>query len=191
MKKWILCLCVVLGSVNVLFAKEYRWNQNIVFDAPASGQVRYNAPDRLEMNWGDLFLSIQLFDSRGVTDAVLTTNLHRRAAEYNMYDTRIDKYSRNFFEGFCLKGTLPDGSRVNIYNMVSKKTGLCVQVLVCYTSVSEKVAKKLAKSFKQQEVKKKDVKKDKPKHKQKIQKKDAPLKPIKKSSTSPAELYEI
>ena len=69
---------------------------------------------------------------------------------------------------------------------MSKKTSLGVQVTVNYTRDSQKEAKRLIKSLKEEKAKEK-----KPRIKQKIQKKDAPPKPIKTPSVSPAELYEI
>ena len=179
-------MAIMLATASGLRAETYNWLHDITFDAPTDGTVLFNSRDRLEMVWHDMTFVVQIYSNKGINDELLKKNLQRRAADYNMYDTRTDKYKRNSFEGFYLTGTLPDGSRANIHNMLSSKTGLFIQVLVNYTTDSEKAAKKLIKSLKQEPAKKK-----KQVRKQKIQKKDAPQKPIKKSSTSPVELYEI
>ena len=187
---YIIFLVAMAGSAH---AEVYRWLYDLKFEAPDNGQIVYNTRDRLEMVWADMTFVVQVYSNNGVTDELLKQNLQRRAAGLNMYDTRTDKYNRNSLKGFCLKGTLPDGSTAEIYNVVSKKSGMCLQFIVNYTRDSEKVAKKLVKSIVEDKNNnaKKDSKDDKPVRKQKIQKKDAPPKPIKKSSTSPAELYEI
>ena len=186
-----------VAVVPLMCAKDYLWNYDIVFEGPDDGRLAYNSRDRFEMVWYDLTFVVQVYSNRGINDQLLKQNLQHRASDYNMYDTRTTTYSRNAFKGFCLEGTLPDGSRANIYNIVSQKTGMFLQVTVNYTSNTEKEAKKLVKSFKQ-DSKKADADKQKskkqqeqPKRKQKVQKKDAPEKPIKKPTATPADLYEI
>ena len=189
MKRFLLYIALLLLSSLSVSAERFRWLYDIVFEAPERSRVMYNSRDRLEMIIEDMTFVIQIYSNDGVDDEMLKLNLQRRAAEYNMYDTHIKKFSQSTFKGFALKGTLPDGSIADIYNVISKKTGLCVQFIVNYTGDKEKSAKKLVKSLKEEPAK--NVEKKEPKIKQKIQKKDAPLKPIKKTTTTPVELYEI
>lgn len=185
MKRIFIYAILLLASVAA-HGEVYRWAYDLTFEAPEGGRVVYNTPKRLEMLWGDMTLIVNVYGSRGVTDEVMKQNLQRTASEYYMYDTKTKKYSRNGLSGFCLEGILPDGSNANIYNMLSKKSGRCIQLIVNFTRDSEKAAKKLVKTFKEQPAK--EPKKKKP-IKQRIQKKDAPLKPIKKR-TPVGELYE-
>lgn len=189
MKRWILAVFLAITFGTITHAETYQWLHDLTFDTEEGGRVVYNSRDRLEMMWYDMSFIIQIYSNHGVNDDILKQNLQRRASSYNMYDTRTEKYKRNSFKGFCLTGTLPDGSKAEICNIVSEKSGLCLQLIVNYTSASEKMAKKLLKSFKQKQDKQKQ--KPKKKKKQKVGKKNAPQKPIKKSSISPAELYEI
>lgn len=176
-------MCVVTVS-----GKEYRWSYDLSFDAPEHGRVVYNSRDRLEMMWGDLTFIVQVYSNRGVDDDVLKDNLRRKAAEYNMYDTGMKRYSHHNFKGYKLHGTLPDGSVVDICNVVSEKSGMCVQFVLNYVSTSRKSAQKLLESI-EEKTEKKDSTDDKPK--QKIQKKGDAPKPIKKPVINPADLYEI
>lgn len=189
MKQIFIFLLLFICS-HTVSADTFRWMYDLTFDAPIDGKISYNSRDRLEMVWHDMVLVIQVYDNRGLNDQRLKQNLQHRAASYNMYDTRTTRYEKNSFKGFCLEGTLPDGSRANIYNMVSKKTGICVQVVVNFTAYSRNDAKRLIKSFKQATEKKQKPKKRKP-IKQKVQKKGTPPKPIKKPSTSPDKIFEI
>lgn len=189
MKRFIVYIVVFLLSTLSVSAERFRWLYDIVFEAPERSRVMYNSRDRLEMIIEDMTFVIQVYSNDGVDDEILKLNLRRRATEYNMYDTNIKKFSQGSFKGFSLKGTLPDGSIAEINNVISKKTGLCVQFIVNYTSDNVKKAKALTKSFKEEP--EKNVEKKEPTIKQKIQKKDAPLKPIKKTTTTPVELYEI
>lgn len=174
---------MVVLSAN---AEKFRWLYNLTFEAPENSKVLYSSRDRLEMIVEDMTFVVQVFSSEGVNDDVLKQNLHRRAMEYNMYDTRVKKFSLSTLKGYRLNGVLPDGSIADIHNVISTKTGICVQYIVNYVGVDAKKAVKLAKSVKEE-----SEKAPKSKRKQKIQKKNAPLKPIKKTSTLPVELYEI
>jgi len=189
MKRLFLYIALFLLSSLSVSAERFRWLYDIVFEAPERSRVIYNTRDRLEMIIEDMTFVIQIYSNEGVDDEMLKLNLRRRAAEYNMYDTSMKKFSQDKFKGFCLNGTLPDGSIANFYNVMSKKSGLCVQFIVNYTKGDEKKVKALVKSLKEEPAPK--VKKKKENRKQKIQKKDAPLKPIKKTTTTPVELYEI
>lgn len=186
MKRLLIYICFIMCTMNTLSAKEYRWIHDLAFEAPKDSRVAYNSRTRLEMVWHDMTFIIQLLRTNDVNDDLLKRDLQRTASSYNMYDTRTEKFSNGSFKGFRLIGTLPDGSTAGIYNLLSKKSTLGVQVIVNYTRDSEKEAKKLIKSLK---IEKKEPKR--PKAKQKIQKKNATPKPIKKSRTSPTELYEI
>lgn len=177
---------LVVGSVVSMYGKDYRWLYNLTFEAPEEGRVAYNTRSRLELVWHDLAFIVQVYRNTGVNDNMLKRDLQRKASGYNMYDTRTEKYSNASFQGFYLEGTLPDGSQACIYNLLSKKTDVFLQVVVNYTINTEKEAKKIVKSLKETKPENK-----KPKIKQKIQKKDAPPKPIKKPAASLAELYEI
>jgi hypothetical protein len=196
-KRILIVITLMIGVAQSAMCDTYRWAYDFTFDAPDSGRILYNSLDRLEMCWDDLTFVIQMYNNNGINDQLLKKNLARRAAEYNMYDTRTTSYERNNLKGFKLEGTMPDGSTAWICNLVSKKTGLCVQIAVNFTSTSEKTAKKLLKSVKESPAKKDKGKKkehkkeERPRIKQKIQKKGAEPKPIKKPSASPIELYEI
>ncbi len=158
-------------------ADTYTWSRyDLTFEVPNGGFVTYNSSSVFEIQWHDFTVSIRLFDKSGADDNFMKYNLRKMAAGYNMFDTQLRKSDVKGFKGYNLNGTLPDGTRACLSNLISKKTNLALQVEINYLAGSEEVVGKVLKSF--VEGKKQKVKKEK-RPKQKVQKKGAKPKPIK------------
>lgn len=183
---------LMLGTL-LADAAVYTWSRyDLTFEVPDRGWVTYNSSSVFEIRWDDMAISIRLFDKSGADSNFLKYNLQKNAAGYNMYDTKLEKAKLKGFDGYCLTGTMPDGSRARLTNVTSKKTKLAMQIEINYLSGNEKVVEDVLKSF--AEGKKQKIKKQEEAPKQKIQKKGAKPKPIKPGTTddvTPEKLYEI
>lgn len=184
---------MMLCASATLCADTFTWSRyDLTFDVPDGGFVTYNSASTFEVRWNDLAVSIRLFNKAGADDNFLKYNIQKTAAGYNMYDTNMRKAKVKGFNGYSLDGTLPDGSRATLTNVVSKKSKLAMIVEINYLEGNEKVADDILKSF--VEGKKQKVKKKPDAPKQKIQKKGEKPKPIKPGTTDsnpPQKLYEI
>ena len=187
----ILVSAVAAAAMLVASAETYTWSRyDLSFDVPNVGFVTYNSASVFEIQWHDLTVSVRLFDKSGADDNFMKYNLQKLASGYNMYDTQLRKSDVKGFKGFNLNGTLPDGSRACLVNMVSKKSNLALQIEINYLQGAEDDVSKILKSF--AEGKKQKVRKEKS-PKQKIQKKGAKPKPIKPGTVDdlPEKLYDV
>ncbi|MGN0212784.1 MAG: hypothetical protein ACI4AN_07545 [Muribaculaceae bacterium] len=187
----ILVSAVAAAAMLVASAETYTWSRyDLSFDVPNGGFVTYNSASVFEIQWHDLTVSVRLFDKSGADDNFMKYNLQKLASGYNMYDTQLRKSDVKGFKGFNLNGTLPDGSRACLVNMVSKKSNLALQIEINYLQGAEDDVSKILKSF--AEGKKQKVRKEKS-PKQKIQKKGAKPKPIKPGTVDdlPEKLYDV
>lgn len=180
-------LAIALLAPQANAGEVYTWSRyDLTFEVPKGGRVTYNSSTIFELRWQDLIVTIRLYDKTGVDDAYIKNNLRKSAAGYNMFDTQMRKSSLKGFKGYNLTGTLPDGSHACLTNVMSKKSNLLIVIEINYLLGSEETVTEILESF--VEGKKQKVKK------QKIQKKDAPEKPIKPGTTEadpPQQLYEI
>lgn len=187
----MVAVLMLLASLAVS-AETYTWSKyDLTFEMPKGGLVTYNSATVFELRWQDLTVSIRLFDKSGADDNFLKYNLQKSAAGYNMFDTQLRKSKMKGFKGYNINGTLPDGSRACLTNVVSKKTNLAMVIEINYLRGSEDIVNDILKSF--VEGKKQKIKKEK-KQKQKIQKKGEKQKPIKPGTTegsTPPQIYEI
>lgn len=174
------------------FADTFTWSRyDLTFNVPDGGFVTYNSASTFEVRWDDLTVSIRLFNKVGADGNFLKYNLQKTAAGYNMFDSEMRKAKVKGFDGYSLTGTLPDGSRASLTNVVSKKSKLAMLIEINYLDGNDKTVDNILKSF--AEGKKQTAKQPKA-PKQKIQKKGAKPKPIKPGTTesgTPQKLYEI
>ncbi|MGN1245292.1 MAG: hypothetical protein ACI4UN_01535 [Muribaculaceae bacterium] len=188
MKRTLIAL-VAAFALLTMHAETLTWQRyNLSFEVPDGGYVTYKSTTAYELQWHDLSFSIRLFDKSGADDNFLKYNLQKSASGYNMYDTQMHKSKINGFKGFNLIGTLPDGSRACLTNVVSKKSNLLVQIEINYFLGDEARVDAIIKSLTEGQPKKPK------KEKQKVQKKGSkpkPIKPGKVADDTPATLYEI
>lgn len=177
-----------LLSMLVAHGESLRWDRyNLGFDVPDGGYVTYKSTTAYELQWHDLSFSIRLFDKSGADDNFLKYNLQKLASGYNMYDTQLHKSKIDGFKGYNLIGTLPDGSRACLTNVVSKKSNLAILVEINYYLGDESRVDAILKSIY-------EGKKKAPKVKKQKKKKDDKSKPEKSGKSTfdtPTPLYEI
>lgn len=164
-------MLLVIAGTMASHAAVYTWSKyNLTFETPEGGFVTYSSNTRFEIQWDDMVVTIQLYSKDKSDDESIKNNLTRKAMSYNMYDTSIDKMKVKGFKALYLEGTMPDGSRAIIADLISKKQDLIVEVTVNYLFGNREMVDDLIKSFaegKPQEVKSQDKK-----HKQKVQSKE-------------------
>lgn len=175
-------------AMCVAHGETLTWQRyNLTFEVPDGGYVTHRTSTSYELQWHDLTFSIRLFDKSGADDNFLKYNLQKSASGYNMYDTQLHKSKIDGFKGYNLTGTLPDGSRACLTNVVSKKSNLAIMIEINYYLGDEARVDAILKSIAEGKKKEKATK-------QKIQKKGAkpkPIKPGKVADETPTPLYEI
>ena len=175
-------------AMCVAHGETLTWQRyNLTFEVPDGGYVTHRTSTSYELQWHDLTFSIRLFDKSGADDNFLKYNLQKSASGYNMYDTQLHKSKIDGFKGYNLTGTLPDGSRACLTNVVSKKSNLAIMIEINYYIGDEARVDAILKSIAEGKKKEKATK-------QKIQKKGAkpkPIKPGKVADETPTPLYEI
>lgn len=175
-------------AMCVAHGETLTWQRyNLTFEVPDGGYVTHRTSTSYELQWHDLTFSIRLFDKSGADDNFLKYNLQKSASCYNMYDTQLHKSKIDGFKGYNLTGTLPDGSRACLTNVVSKKSNLAIMIEINYYLGDEARVDAILKSIAEGKKKEKAAK-------QKIQKKGAkpkPIKPGKVADETPTPLYEI
>lgn len=149
-------------------AAVYTWQgHDLCFEVPDGGFLAYSSNSRLEMQWEDMVITMVLYTKDDATDKVIRENLQRKALGYNMYDLQMGKMKVKGFKAFDIEGTMPDGSRAIIADLVSKKQNLVVEVTVNYLygnrEVVEDVIKSVTEGSKQP---------NKQKHRQRVQSKE-------------------
>lgn len=150
MKKTILTLALILAAALTAVAGDLTWSKyNINFSVPDGGFVTLNTPTRFAEQWNEMSLTIELFtkaDEKQHKDIYYTT-LRRKAEGYNMYDVQQGKVKVKGFKGYQVEGTMPDGTRCLLVNLVSKKSDLVVQITVNYLFGNREAVDDLVKSF--------------------------------------------
>ena len=166
MKLIAMALLLVITSGMDASATVYNWSRyDLTFETPEDGFVTYNSPTRFEIQWEDMVMTVQLYSQdKGDEKKMLTENLQRKALGYNMYDLNEGKIKvKGFKKTYSITGTMPDGSRAIIADLVSKKQNLIVEITVNYLYGNREVVEDMIKSFAEN-------KDQKPNHERKRQK---------------------
>lgn len=160
---------MVLEAVPA-WASVYTWSKHdLTFETPDGGLVTYSSSTRFEIQWDDMVMTIQLYNKDKSDDKSIKENLTRKALGFNMYDTKQGKMKVKGFKPLFIEGTMPDGSRAVIADLISNKQNLIVEVTINYLFGNREAVDDIIKSF--AEGKKPEVDKEK-KHKQKVQSKE-------------------
>lgn len=131
-------------------ATVYNWSKyDLSFETPDGGFVVYNSPTRFEIQWEDMVMTVQLYSKdKGDEKKLLTENLQRKALGYSMYDLNDGKVKvKGFKKTYSIQGTMPDGSRAIIADIVSKHQNLIIEVTVNYLYGNREEVVDMIKSF--------------------------------------------
>ncbi len=134
-------------------ASVYTWSRyDLTFETPDGGFVTFNSATRFEIQWEDMVLTVQLFSKtsgeQGKEKKLLNENLMRKALGYSMYDLNSGKMKVKGFKAvYTIDGTMPDGSRAIIADLVSKKQDLIVEVTINYLFGNREAVEDIIKSF--------------------------------------------
>ena len=161
----ILLMMVILGTMDAS-ATVYNWSRyDLSFETPENGFVTFNSPTRFEIQWEDMVMTVQLYSKdKGDEKKMLTENLQRKALGYSMYDLHDGKIKvKGFKKTYSIDGTMPDGSRAIIADIVSKHQNLIIEVTVNYLYGNREIVEDMIKSFAEN-------KKQQPNHERKRQK---------------------
>lgn len=161
----LMAILLLAGSVDAS-ATVYNWSRyDLSFETPDNGFVTFNSPTRFEVQWEDMVMTVQLYSQdKGNEKKLLTENLQRKALGYNMYDLHNGKIKvKGFKKTYSIDGTMPDGSRAIIADLVSKHQNLIVEVTVVYLYGNREIVEDMIKSFAEN-------KKQQPNHDRKRQK---------------------
>jgi len=158
-------LILMMGAADAA-ATVYNWSRyDLSFETPDGGFVTFNSPTRFEVQWEDMVMTVQLY-SKDKRDEkkLLTENLQRKALGYSMYDLNNGKIKvKGFKKTYSIDGTMPDGSRAIIVDLVSKHQNLIVEITVNYLYGNRETVEDMIKSFAEN-------KKQQPNHERKRQK---------------------
>ena len=178
-----------LMGVQDASAAVYTWSRyDLSFETPDGGFATYNTPTRFEIQWEDMVMTVQLYSQdKGDEKKMLTENLQRKALGYSMYDLHDGKIKvKGFKKTYSIDGTMPDGSRAIIADIVSKHQNLIIEVTVNYLYGNREIVEDMIKSFAenktQQPNHERKHQKVQPKHKadKEKQKKQEPARPARK-----------
>ena len=142
-------LLVALFSPIEAAATVYNWSRyDLSFETPEDGFVVFNSNTRFEIQWPDMVMTVQLYSKdKGDEKKLLTENLQRKAMSYNMYDTSDGRIKVKGFDVYSIDGTMPDGSRAIIADLVSKKKDIVAEVTINYLYGNREVVEDIIKSF--------------------------------------------
>ena len=160
-----LMFVLLIGSTDA-DATIYTWSRyDLSFETPDDGFVTYNSNTRFEIQWEDMVMTVQLYSQdKGDEKKMLNENLLRKARGYNMYDLHEGKIKvKGFKKTYSSDGTMPDGSRAIIADLVSKHQNLIVEVTVNYLFGNRETVEDMIKSFAENKT-------QKPNHERKRQK---------------------
>ena len=147
---WIsLLMMMLLGSVDAS-ATIYNWSRyDLSFETPEGGFVTFNSNTRFEIQWEDMVMTVQLYSKdKGDEKKMLNENLQRKALGYSMYDLSNGKIKvKGFKKTYSIDGTMPDGSRAIIADIVSKHQNLIIEVTVNYLYGNREIVEDMIKSF--------------------------------------------
>ena len=144
-----LLMLLLLTGLNAS-ATIYTWSRyNLSFETPEDGFVTFNTPTRFEVQWEDMVMTVQLYSKdKGDEKKMLNENLQRKALGYSMYDLGQGKIKvKCFKKTYSIVGTMPDGSRAIIADLVSKRQNLIVEVTVNYLFGNRETVEDMIKSF--------------------------------------------
>ena len=145
-----LMLIMLLAGTTDASAAVYTWSRyNLTFETPDGGFVTYNSNTSFEVQWEDMVMTVQLYSQdKGDEKKMLTENLQRKALGYSMYDLQNGKIKvKGFKKTYSINGTMPDGSRAIIADLVSKHQNLIVEVTVNYLFGNRETVEDMIKSF--------------------------------------------
>ena len=143
-------LIIMLLTGMTATATVYTWSRyNLSFETPDGGFVTYNSATRFEVQWEDMVMTVQLYSKdKGDEKKMLNSNLQRKALGYSMYDLVNGKIKvKGFKKTYSIEGTMPDGSRAIIADLVSKSQNLIVEVTVNYIFGNRETVEDMIKSF--------------------------------------------
>ena len=150
-----LFLTLSLIASITLNASIYTWSQyNLTFEVPDNGFVTFSSNTRFEIQWEDMVMTIHLYNKDQSDDKFLRENLQRKAIGYSMYDLKQGKSKVKGFKGLNISGTMPDGSRAIIADLISKKQDLIVEITINYLYGNIEVVEDIIKSFSEDKTKK-------------------------------------
>ena len=165
MRRLVLALFAMLVAL-LSQAAVYTWSQyNLNFEVPDGGFVTYNSNTRFEIQWDEMVMVVQLYNKQESDDKTIRENLQRKALGYSMYDLKQGKVKVKGFKGFIIDGTMPDGTRAIIADLVSNKQDLIVEITVNYLYGNREMVDDMIKSFAENSKKQPN----REKHKQKVQ----------------------
>ena len=165
MRRLALSILLVLGAL-LSQAAVYTWSQyNLNFEVPDGGFVTYNSNTRFEIQWDEMVMVVQLYNKQESSDKLIRENLQRKALGYSMYELKQGKVKVKGFKGITIDGTMPDGTRAIIADLISKKQDLIVEVTVNYLYGNREMVDDMIKSFAEN----KEKQPNREKHKQKVQ----------------------
>ena len=144
-----LMLMLLAGSMDA-GATVYNWSRyDLSFETPEDGFVVFNTQTFFEIHWEDMVMTVQLYSQdKGDEKKLLTENLQRKALGYNMYDLHDGKLKvKGFKKTYSIDGTMPDGSRAIIADIVSKHQNLIIEVTVNYLYGNREIVEDMIKSF--------------------------------------------
>ena len=162
----LMCLVMLLVCSVDAAGAVYNWSRyDLTFETPDGGFVTFNSNTRFEIQWEDMVMTVQLYSQeKGYDKKLLTENLQRKALGYNMYDLSNGKIKvKGFKKTYSIYGTMPDGSRAVIADIVSKHQNLIIEVTVNYLYGNREAVEDMIKSFAENKDKK-------PNHERKRQK---------------------
>ena len=145
----IALIIVILGTMDAT-ATIYNWSRyDLSFETPDNGFVSFNSPTRFEVQWEDMVMTVQLYSKdKGDEKKLLNENLQRKALGFSMYDLHDGKIKvKGFKKTYSIDGTMPDGSRAIIADIVSKHQNLIIEVTVNYLYGNREVVEDMIKSF--------------------------------------------
>ena len=145
-----LMLIMLLAGVTDASASVYTWSRyNLTFETPDDGFVTFNSNTHFEIQWEDMVMTVQLYSQdKGDEKKMLTENLQRKALGFNMYDLQNGKIKvKGFKKTYSINGTMPDGSRAIIADLVSKHQNLIVEITVNYLYGNRETVEDMIKSF--------------------------------------------
>ena len=143
-------LLLIAAATADASATVYNWSRyDLSFETPEDGFVTFNSNTRFEIQWEDMVMTVQLYSKdQGDEKKMLTENLHRKALGYSMYDLHDGKLKvKGFKKTYSIDGTMPDGSRAIIADIVSKHQNLIIEVTVNYLYGNREIVEDMIKSF--------------------------------------------
>ncbi len=146
---WMVLLMLLTMSMDAA-ATIYNWSRyDLSFETPEGGFVTFNSPTRFEVQWEDMVMTVQLYSKdKGDEKKMLNENLQRKALGYSMYDLHDGKIKvKGFKKTYSIDGTMPDGSRAIIADIVSKHQNLIIEVTVNYLYGNREIVEDMIKSF--------------------------------------------